>query len=419
MRALPLLVLLALACNPAAGPPAPETPPSVRTGAEVLARQAFRPLDGLRVGLIVNHTARVDTTHLIDLLHAAPNVTLGALFGPEHGLRGEADAGEKIEDGRDARTGVPVYSLYGETRRPTPAMLAGLDALVFDIQDVGARFYTYISTMGLAMQAAAEAGLPFFVLDRPNPLGGLRVEGFVLEAGFTSFVGQYPIPIVHGLTVGELARMIRGERMLPGLDSLDLRVIPMDGWQRTMTWPATGRPWLPPSPNIPDFETALIYPGTCFIEGTTASEGRGTRQPFKQIGAPWADARALADTLNARHLPGVRFEPVTFTPVSIDGMATNPKHRDVPVHGVRYVLTDPATFQPVTTGLHVLEALYRQAPDDVRGDFLNARWLNLLAGTDRLHAMLTAGTPATAIAASWTDEVEAFRTRRATYLLYD
>ena len=219
---LPLLVVLVLM----AGCAEPERPPAaLQTGAQTLVANDFDALAGQRVGLIVNHTARVDTAHLIDRIHRAPNVEIGALFGPEHGLRGTADAGEKVADGVDDRTGAPIYSLYGANRQPTAAQLEGLDALVFDIQDVGARFYTYISTMGLAMQAAAESDVPFIVLDRPNPLGGDYVSGFVREPEQESFVGQYPIPIAHGMTVGELARMIQGEAMLPGLESLDLRVV--------------------------------------------------------------------------------------------------------------------------------------------------------------------------------------------------
>lgn len=391
----------------------------VRSGAQVLADSGFAALQGMRVGLVVNHTARVDTAHLADRLAAAEDVELAALFGPEHGIRGTADAGEKVDDGRDARTGAPVYSLYGETRKPTPAMLEGLDALVFDIQDVGARFYTYISTMGLAMQAAAEADLPFYVLDRPNPLGGTRAEGFVLDTAYTSFVGQYPIPVTHGLTVGELAAMIQGEAWLPGLENLDLRVVEMDGWQRSMPWDATGQPWIKPSPNIPDVETALVYPGTAFFEGTSASEGRGTRTPFTLVGAPWADGQALADTLNARGLPGVRFEAAAFTPESIEGMASSPKLEGTPLEGVRLAVTDPQTFAPVAAGVHVLHAFYQQAPDDVRADdFFNDRWLRLLAGTPRLQEQLEAGARPEAIIASWQDEAAAFDTLRTPYLRY-
>lgn len=390
----------------------------VRTGAFVLVDDDFAPLRGRRVGLVVNHTALVDTTHVVDLFHASPHVELGALFGPEHGLRGTADAGEEVSDGRDSRTGVPIYSLYGETRKPTPAMLENIDVLVFDIQDIGARFYTYISTMGLAMQAAAEAGIPFVVLDRPNPIGGTLVSGFVREPAYESFVGQYPIPVAHGLTVGELAQMIRGEGYLDGLETLELTVIPMEGWERTMLWPETGLPWVPPSPNIPDFETALVYPGACFFEGTRASEGRGTGEPFKLLGAPWADSRALADTLNARGLPGVRFEAATFTPRPMPGMSSNPKLAGEALQGIHYVVTDAAAFRPVDTGIHALHAFYHQAPPTARRTFFNRDWLAKLAGTDRLYELLTAGASPETIVAAWQEDVETFRERREPYLIY-
>lgn len=377
--------------------------PVVKTGAQRLVDSDFAALEGLRVGLMTNHTARVDTAdggpaHLIDRLAATPNVTLAALFGPEHGLRGTAEAGAKVESGRDAATGVPVYSLYGATRKPPPESLAGLDALVFDMQDIGARFYTYISTMGYAMQAAAEAGIPFVVLDRPNPLGG-RVSGFVLDPERSSFVGLYPIPIQHGLTVGELARMIRSEGWLPGLDSLELRVVAMDGWRRDMLWPDTDLPWVPTSPNIPDFETALVYPGAALFEGTVASEGRGTDTPFRLIGAPWLDADALADTLNAQGLPGIRFEPARFTPRSIPGVAAHPKFEGKQIDGVRLVVTDPHTVRPVELGVHLLYAVYGQRPPNT--PFFNADWLTKLAGTRRLQQMLEAGAPPEAIIDAW------------------
>jgi uncharacterized protein YbbC (DUF1343 family) len=376
----------------------------------MLATSDFEALDGQRVGLIVNHTARVDTAHLIDRIHRAPNVELGALFGPEHGLRGTADAGEKVADGVDDRTGAPIYSLYGANRQPTAEQLEGLDALVFDIQDVGARFYTYISTMGLAMQAAAANDVPFIVLDRPNPLGGDYVSGFVREPEQTSFVGQYPIPIAHGMTVGELAQMIQGEAMLPGLDSLDLRVVNLSGWNRAERWSATGRDWNPPSPNLPTFETALVYAGACLFEATSASAGRGTQRPFLQLGAPWPEAagQSLADTLNARGLPGVTFESVSFTP-RLEGTA---------LHGIRYRVTDAHAFRPVEAGIHVLHAFYQEA--EARDESLIARpeWLARLAGTPRLQTMLEDGTQPSAIIQAWADDVESFRARRQPYLRY-
>ncbi|MEX2399382.1 MAG: DUF1343 domain-containing protein [Rhodothermales bacterium] len=391
----------------------------MRTGAQVLADRGFDLLGGRRVGLIVNHTARVGDDHLVDLVAAQPDVELAALFGPEHGLRGEADAGEQVADGRDARTGVPIFSLYGRTRKPTAEMLDGVDVLVFDIQDVGARFYTYISTMGLAMQAAAENDVAFVVLDRPNPLGGNYVSGFLLEEGLESFVGRYPIPMAHGMTVGELARMIQGEAMLAGLEDLDLRVVAVERWRRDMLWPETGLPWIAPSPNIPDFETALVYPGAVLFEATSASEGRGTREPFKQVGATWADGTALAATLNARRLPGVRFEPAEFVPESIEGMAGRPKLEGETVRGIRYVVTQPEAFEPVETGVHVLEAFYVQAAGLGVDDYVSRpEWLARLSGTQHLLELLRERTSPELIVERWAGDVARFREARRPYLLY-
>lgn len=404
---------------PAAADAAGGVEAAVRVGAGVLADTGFALIPEQRIGLIVNHTARVDTAHLLDVVHRADGKQVAALFGPEHGIRGDADAGERIDDGRDVATGAPIYSLYGETRQPTAAMLENVDALVYDIQDVGSRFYTYISTLGLAMQAAAEHDIPFYVLDRPNPLGGDYVSGFVLEDSFRSFVGQYPIPVAYGLTVGELARMIQGEGLLDGLADLDLRVVEMEGWDRGMLWPSTGHPWNPPSPNIPDFETALVYAGDVFFEATSASEGRGTTTPFIVLGAPWADGAALADSLNARNLPGVRFEPAEFTPRSIEGMASNPKLLGQELEGVRYEVTNASAFQPVETGIHVLHAFFKQAKERGIDDFISRReGLARLAGTESLHDLLRSGASPQAIIDSWEDDVRQFRERREPYLLY-
>ena len=389
------------------------------TGAEVLARDGFDAMAGMSVGLIVNHTARVDTMHLGDVVQGSPNVSLSAFFGPEHGIRGDADAGAEIADGVDVKTGVPVYSLHGKHKKPTQASLQELDALVFDIQDVGARFYTYISTMGYAMQAAAEAGIPFFVLDRPNPLGGNYVSGFIRQPDFSSFVGFYPIPVAHGLTVGELARMIKGEAMLEGLADLDLRVIEMEGWDRSVKWPALSRSWRPTSPNIPDFETALIYLGTCFFEAVAASEGRGTRMPFKQVGAPWANSAALIDSLNNFGLDGVSFSSKYFTPESIVGMSSNPRFKDEVLQGVQIAVTDVDTFDPVSTGIHLLYAFYQQAPAQEKAEFIDQKWMGLLAGTDALREQIESNLLPTEIIASWQTEIQAFKQQRASYLLYE
>jgi len=412
--ALCLAGLLLIGCQP-------DPAPSVRTGTEVLVKNDFAALEGARVGLIVNHTARVDTAHLIDRIDRAPNVELGALFGPEHGLRGTAGAGEKLSDGRDERTGAPIYSLYGETLRPTSSEMEGLDALVFDVQDVGARFYTYITTMGLAMQAAADAGIRFVVLDRPNPLGGTYVSGFTLEPEHKSFVGRYPLPIAHGLTVGELARLIKAKALLPGLQELDLTVIKMKGWSRNKQWPDTKRDWIPPSPNLPTWKTALVYPGMCFFEGVRVSEGRGTDHPFLQIGMPWGPAAAVSvvDTLEARSIPGVSFDTTTFTPTSRPQAAPSPRFEGQTLHGFRLRVTNHQAVRPVELGIHALHAVYQQAQTQGDTAFVSRpNHLTRLAGTERLQTLLEQGASPNSIIASWENSVSRFRDQRASVLLY-
>jgi uncharacterized protein YbbC (DUF1343 family) len=395
----------------------PSTP--IATGAEVLARTGFATLAGRRVGLITNQTGLVGGEHVADLLTRAPNVKLAAILAPEHGFRGEIEAGAKVGDTIDAKTGVPVFSLYGATRKPMPAMLRNADVLVFDIQDIGTRFYTYISTMGLAMQAAAAAGIPFVVLDRPNPLGGDYVSGFVLEPALASFVGQYPIPIVHGMTVGELARAIKGERWLGGLDGLDLRVVEMQGWRRSMRWPDLRRPWVPTSPNVPSFEAALVYPGMGIVGEATVNEGRGTTTPFSLVGAPWIDAPRLSSRLDALGLPGVRFASAEFTPRSIPGVAAHPRFEDQRIAGVRIAVTDAVRFEPLETGIHVLAALFAEArAKGIAEPVANPAMFQALAGTRRLHRMLTNGLSGADIVAGWQAEVARFREQRAQYLLY-
>lgn len=398
-----------------------EKPSPVRSGAEVLVDNEFESLSGQRVGLIANHTARLDTAHVIDRLAAAPSVELGAIFAPEHGFRGTAGAGEAVEDGRDPRTGVPIYSLYGDPRRPTPKMMEGLDALVFDVQDVGARFYTYITTMGLAMQSAAEVDVRFVVLDRPNPLGGTYTSGFGLEPEHTSFVGRYPIPITHGMTIGELARYIQKQGLLPGVGALDLSVVPVENWTRDQQWPDTGLDWRPPSPNLPTWETALLYPGMCFFEGVRVSEGRGTERPFLQIGAPWSPAAAqrVVDTLRAQDLSGIAVDTVAFTPRSMPQAAPSPRFEGEKVYGFEVEVTDRRAVDPLSVGIHALHAMYHRA--QARGDtaFVSRpEHLTRLAGTDRLLTLLREGASPDSIIASWRDDVETFRDDRSSALLY-
>jgi uncharacterized protein YbbC (DUF1343 family) len=389
------------------------------TGADWLAASSFAALAGKRVGLITNQTGLVGGEHVVDLLSRMPGLKLAAVFAPEHGFRGKAEAGASVRGDVDTRTGVPIFSLYGSTRKPTQTMLRNIDVLVFDIQDVGARFYTYISTMGLAMQAAAAARIPFLVLDRPNPLGGEYVSGFVLEPALRSFVGQYPIPIVHGMTVGELAGMIKGERWLEGLDTLELSLVQMRGWRRSMRWPQTGRTWVATSPNIPTFEAALVYPGIGIVGEAEVSEGRGTPTPFSLFAAPWLDAGRATAKLTALSLPGVEFQKATFTPRSIPGVASRPRFEGTRLDGVRVIVTDVALIEPLEVGMHALAAIAAEARSkSIAPLFANLKMLHAIAGTRRLLRMLDAGSDGSAIIAAWQAEVAQFKTRRARYLIY-
>ncbi len=369
------------------------------------------------MGLVCNHTA-VDRRlrHAADLFHDARAVRLAALFGPEHGVRGDVQYMEAVDEDRDRRTGVPVHSLYGgrpESLRPREEALQGLDALVFDIQDVGARYYTYQATMLYCMEAAARAKLAFFVLDRPNPIGGLSVEGPALREGFESFCGVHDVAVRHGLTVGELAGLYRAERKI----DVELAVIPCRGWRRKMFWRDTGLPWIFPSPNMPTPETALVYPGMCLLEGTNLSEGRGTTRPFQLFGAPWLDPDRLAGDLAAQRLPGTAFRPVSFVP-------TWDKHQGRRCRGVEVVVLDPAAFRPFRTGLACVAAAREQ-------DSTRFRWrtepyefvadvpaFDLLCGSTRERESINQGRGVREIAAAWGGEERAFAKRRIPRLLY-
>ena len=407
MRPLLITILALAACAPPATPPARQQKLDVRPGVEVFLANPPAAVRGKRIGLITNQTG-VDRagTLSIDRLAASEDVELVALFSPEHGIRGAAAPGEKIASGTDERTGLPIHSLYGETRKPTPEMLRGIDALVFDIQDVGSRTYTYVYTMALGMQAAAEARIPFVVLDRPNPIGGRVVEGNLLDTAFATFVGMYPIPVRHGLTAGELARLFNREFGI----GADLTVVPAEGWRRGAWFDRTGLPWVPPSPNIPRLESAIHYPGTVFFEGTNLSAGRGSSHPFEQVGAPWLDAAGVAREMNGRGLPGVRFEAVSFTPTRPgDG-----KFDGVPLRGVRLVLTDRDAYRPVSTSLLLVDAIFHRH----REDFRWARsHFDRLAGTDRLRGAIEAGTLREELRA-WDVDAARFEEMRLPYLLY-
>lgn len=379
----------------------PPTDAEVLTGIDVLERDNFKQLAGMRVGLVTNHTGRNRAgRQTIDVLHKAQNVKLVALFSPEHGIRGLVD--DKVSDSKDEQTGLPVYSLYGETRRPKPEQLKDLDALVFDIQDVGTRFYTYISTLGYVMEEAARARLPVFVLDRPNPIGGIDVEGPVADADKLSFIAYHTIPVRHGMTIGELARLFNEERKI----NCDLRVIKMENWRRGMWLDATNLMWVNPSPNMRSLMEATLYPGIGLLETTNLSVGRGTDTPFEIIGAPWLDGQRLASHLNNRKIAGVRFVPVRFTPKSS-------VFKNEECGGVNFIVTDRSRFRPLQAGLEIAIALRRLYPAqwDVE------KYARLLVNAETLEAVKRADEPE-AIARLWAEKLAEFRRARARAMLY-
>jgi uncharacterized protein YbbC (DUF1343 family) len=375
--------------------------PKVLNGIDVLRQENFAPLAGKNVGLITNHTGlAADGTPTIDLLYHAGVCKLVALFSPEHGIRGVMDS--EVSSAVDKATGLPIYSLYGETMRPTPDMMRGIDALVFDIQDVGARFYTYSTTMAYCLEAAARARIPYFVLDRPNPIGGVRVEGPMLDAEKTSFIGYMPLPVRHGMTLGELARYINVEQRLDA----DLHVVEMKGWHRDDFFYDTGQLWVNPSPNIRNELEAILYPGVCLLEATNVSLGRGTDRPFELVGAPWIEPRRLAAKLTAAGVPGVRFVPLYFTPDA----STN---RDLKCGGVQFILTDPKGFDSVLLGLTLVSTLRTLYP----GEFEIDKVLRLL-GNERALDQLKAGRSPAEVIKAGAAELREFRTRRRKALLY-
>ena len=380
----------------------------VRPGIEVLLADSLHLVRGLRVGLVTNHTG-IDSEGIltIDRLDEHPEIDLVALYSPEHGIRGTEEAGIRVADEIDPDTGLPIHSLYGSTLKPTQAMLEGVDILLFDIQDIGTRYYTYVYTMALAMEAAGEAGIPFLVLDRPNPIGGLLVQGNVLEPDLASFVGMYPIPMRHGMTPGELARLFRDEFAIPA----DLLVVPAEGWRREMLFPDTGLPWRAPSPNMPDVESALHYPGTCLFEGTELSVGRGTDRAFQWIGAPWLDGEELARAMVALGLPGVDFHPVRFTPVN----PGDSKFDGVEVRGVRLAVTDPERYDPARTGVALVVEARRLSGDHWRW---RAEHFDRLAGTQQLRTGVERGESLHELTGIWQDQLANFGQLRVPHLLY-
>lgn len=388
----------------------------VKVGADRIVEEFSHLLKGKKIGIVTNHTAvRSDGKHLVDALYKSDEFSIVALFSPEHGIRGERAAGEAVQTEVNGRTGIPIYSLYGQTKKPTDEMLKEIDLLLFDMQDVGARFYTYISTMTYVLEAAAKKNISVIICDRPNPLGGILVDGFVLEESQKSFVGLLPIPIVHGMTVGELTLMIKGEKWIQRSEQLSVSVIQMEGWKRRYRFADTGLKWIKPSPNMTTPQTALAYPGTCLFEGTNLSEGRGTESPFLTIGAPFIDHIRWKKMLDERKLKGVRFNTVTFTPEDIPNTALNPKHKNAECRGVTIEITDPELFNPLLTGLSLLVTAKKVSADQFRW---NSASIDRLAGTNRMRDMIDENYDPMAIVQSWKEEVERFKRIRSQYLLY-
>ncbi|GLC28386.1 exo-beta-N-acetylmuramidase NamZ family protein [Roseisolibacter agri] len=415
MRALAAAVLLLVAAcapSPAPGPspgPAADASPAaavVRPGLETFLADVPARFRGKRVALLTNHGA-IDRNRvpLVDLVAAHPQLELVALLAPEHGIRGTVQAGEKIEDEVDQKTGVPIHSLYkAEDGAPTEAMLRDVDVILYDLQEVGGRTWTYVSSMALAMEAAKRKGIPFVVLDRPNPIGGEIVEGALIKPGFFSFVGKYPIPARHGLTVGELATLFNTRFGI----GADLYVARVTGWRRGQWQDDTGLPWINPSPNLRSLAALNSYPGTVYFEGTNLTEGRGTDRPFEQFGAPYLDAPGVAATLNARSFPGVRFEAITM-PVA----ATAAKHPGLTIPALRIAVTDRQAYRPVRTALLTIDAIRRRHPTEFE-------WrpsIDRLTGSDQVRKAIEGGT-LPALLDAWDREAAAFARDRASVLLY-
>ncbi len=393
-----------------------QTRPVVKTGIEVLRERGFDLLKGKRVGLITNPSgvdAQLRST--IDILAAAPDVKLAALFGPEHGVRGDAAAGVTVESAPDPKTGIMAYSLYGKTHKPTPEMLKDIDVLVYDIQDIGVRSYTYIWTLGLCMEAAAGQKITFVVLDRPDPLGGIRVEGTPVQKGFESPVSPFAIPYVYGLTPGELATLLNETGMLSEGAKCSLQVVPMAGWKRSMTFDQTGLQWVPTSPHVPAADGPLYYVATGVMgELGTMSEGVGYTIPFRLFGAPWIDAGKLADTLGAMQLPGVLFRPLTWRPFY-------GRDAEKELHGVQIYLTDPSRVDLMSMQFRLMEADHALNPghDAFGADPSRIRMFDMVAGTDRIREAFTKRYRFEDIKDLLNEGVKEFKVKAKTYWLYE
>ena len=395
----------------------------VKTGIDVLQSNGFKQLQGKKVGLVTNPSGvNNQLVSTVDILANAPGVELVALYGPEHGVRGDIHAGDKVSDDVDPKTGIPVYSLYGKTRKPTPEMLKDVDAIVYDIQDNGCRSFTFISTLGLLMEAAAENGKEVIVLDRPNPLGGNKVEGSLVEPGYFSFVSQFEIPYLYGLTVGELAKMLNEEGMLKGekgtndtIVKCNLTVVPMEGWSRDMVYTDTKLPWVLPSPHMPQAETSYYYPATGILgELGYMSIGVGYTLPFQMVAAPWVDAAALADALNGLNLTGVKFRPINVKPFYSVGKGEN-------MGGVQIYITDYANAHLTSIQFYIMQELAKLYPEKevmANADQGRFRMFDLVSGTNFIREKFSETKQYKDIEAHWNKDVESFKELSKKYYLY-
>jgi uncharacterized protein YbbC (DUF1343 family) len=389
---------------------------TVNTGADRLLTDAPDLIRKKSVGVLTNHTGRLRTGQsIVDAIADSGICRLAALFGPEHGIGGDTPDGEVVDHGTHRTYDLPIYSLYGKMHKPTAAMLKGVDVLVCDIQDVGARFYTFISTIALALEAAAENGVTFVVLDRPNPIRGLCFDGPIREQSLKTFVAWMPLPVTHGMTIGELTRMWNQEGQLANGVRANLEVLAMDGWKRSMWFDETGLPWLPPSPNMPRLSTAILYPGMCFLEGTSIAEGRGTDSPFELVGAPWADPEKIIECLKEFGIPGVALKPEEFTPCAIKGIASEPKYEGQRCNGIRISIVERDKVEPVKLGIAVVAAFKRCHP---RETDLRHRRFDILTGSQEIRRMLEDNAHPNDICSNWSSSLERFSAIRQKYLIY-
>ncbi len=388
---------------------------AVTPGLDILVQEKLPMHAGKRIGIVTNHTAlNAKGEHIVDVLVRIPELKITVLFAPEHGIRGDRTAGDFIPTYYDSLTHIPVYSLYQEYKKPTPQMLDSVDVLIYDIQDVGVRFYTYISTMAMAMEAAAEKGIPFIVLDRPNPITGEIIEGPVRQPEYISFVGLFPIPIRYGMTIGELALMINGEGWLANHIKADLTVIPMKNWQRLQWFDQTSLPWVKTSPNIPTLAAATVYPGTCLLEGVNISEGRGTPAPFSTIGAPWLSTGKIKKEIASDLAFGVEIKLIEFTPVSIPNVAPHPEYEGTLCSGLCFTVTDRNVFRAVSMAVYFLSAVQKYHPEQLQFN----SYFDQLVGNNTVKQKILDGVPAKEIIAGWDRELNEFKALRKKYLLY-